>query len=274
MSFKDTVKKIPFTIKAYYFYVKVWNTLFRKQNIAMMHIGRVGSTVLGDMMNQHPLIFWDGEPFEKLMRIGSNKPNDFTERIIEASRNKQKTTIYCFATKFMPEQHLWEECIDMDLSSYITLLKEKKFNEFLFIKRENYLRQVVSVLVGRMKKEWHSQNRTDKVTKVRIDIDNYVAGFNLKLSLIDYFKRIDAQYQLLESLLKTDKILTISYENDIEKDPFVAYNKVCVFLKVANENPKISYRKTNPFLLEDMIENYDEVKQVLKETKYEWMLEN
>ena len=96
MSFKESIKKIPIAINGYHTYIKIWNILFRKQNVTMMHIGRVGSIVLGDMMNQDPKICWDGEPFEILLVSGSNKPKDFVEKIIKESRNKLVTPSILF----------------------------------------------------------------------------------------------------------------------------------------------------------------------------------
>ena len=273
MNLKEYIKKFPIAIKGYVLYIKVWNKIFRKHNVAMMHIGRVGSTVLGDMMNQHPKIFWDGEPFERLMMVGTNKPQDFVIQTLTESSNKQAVSIYSFATKFMPEQHLWKECINMNLSSYLAELKKLNIDKFIFIKRENYLKQVISVLVGRKKKEWHSQNKSTEVTKITIDILNYEAGYDLKLPLFEYFKRIDKQYELLENLIQPEKMLILSYEKDIEKDPFIAYNKVCEFLGIKNANPNISFKKTNPFSLKEMIENYNEVRSVLNGTKFSWMLD-
>ena len=270
----DAIKKNPLVRISYEFYKKLWNNFYRKQNVAMLHIGRVGSTVIGDMMNQHSQIFWDGEPFEKLMKSGTNKSVNFTKRIINKSSNKQRTPIHCFATKFMPEQHLWNECINMDLTSYIEVLKEMNYNKFLFIKRKNYLSQIVSVLVGRKKKQWHSENKTDKVTKIKVDVNNYKAGYELNLPLLEYFESIDKQYKLLGELVDEKNMITISYEEDIEKDPFIAYNKICDFIEIDNQEPIISYKKTNPFSLEDMIENFEEVELILMGTKYEWMLVN
>ena len=36
----------------------------QSKNIAMFHAGRSGSTVLGDLLNQNPQIFWDSEIFQ------------------------------------------------------------------------------------------------------------------------------------------------------------------------------------------------------------------
>ena len=272
MNLKKELVKVPLINSARLSYNRYWNTNHRKSMVAMMHIGRVGSTVLGSMMNQHSKIFWDGEPFERLMRSNKSNQERFVENVLNKSMHNSRSEIYCFATKFMPEQHLWEECINMNLEEYISLLNDMKIKDFILITRKNYLRQVISVLVGRMKKEWHSQKNTKKVTKVFINVDSYDAGYDLSLPLIDYFKRIDRQYDLLNEIVGSDKILKLAYEDDIEKDPHIAYNKVCSFLNVKNEKPQIKLKKTNPFDLKDMIENYEEVEKTIKGTKYEWML--
>lgn len=274
MNIKQQLYKIPVVRRLHYKYNEIKNKKIRQQNIAMMHIGRVGSTVIGDMMNQHPDIFWDGEPFEKLMRIGSEKPDNFVETTIRKSQNKQISKLFSFATKFLPEQHLWEECIDMDLESYIKLLQNMGFKRYIIIKRKNYLRQVISILVGEKKKKWHSKKEVNEATKINVPINNFESEYKLKLPLIDYFNRIDRQYSLLEEILNPDQVLIINYEKDIMNDPFKAYNKVCGFMGVKSLSPKINFRKTNPFLLNEMIDNFEEVKMSLKNTKYSWMLEH
>ena len=273
MNLKKELIKIPIVNICRISYNRYWNYKKRKRKVAMMHIGRVGSTVLGTMMNQHTKVFWDGEPFERRMHDNREQKNDFVQRVINESWHNSRSEIYCFATKFMPEQHLWTECINLNLAHYLDELKPLGFDDVIFIKRENYLRQVVSVLVGRKKKEWHSQNKTGLITQVKIDINNYEAGYHLKLPLLDYFNRIDKQYTLLNNLVKPNKMLVLSYEKDIEKDPFIAYNKVCDYLNINKENPKVSFKKTNPFELHVMIENYNEVYSVLHNSKYGWMLE-
>jgi hypothetical protein len=36
----------------------------RPGNVMMFHAGRSGSTVLGDLLGQHPRVFWDSEIFQ------------------------------------------------------------------------------------------------------------------------------------------------------------------------------------------------------------------
>ncbi|PJF28066.1 MAG: hypothetical protein CUN53_01670 [Phototrophicales bacterium] len=35
--------------------------------VAMLHLGRTGSTVLGDLLNQHPKILWDSEIYYRFL---------------------------------------------------------------------------------------------------------------------------------------------------------------------------------------------------------------
>ena len=39
---------------------------FRPGNILIIHIGRCGSTVLGKMLNEHPMIYWASELYEPI----------------------------------------------------------------------------------------------------------------------------------------------------------------------------------------------------------------
>ena len=41
---------------------------FSKGKIAMFHIGRSGSTVVANLLNNHPKILWDGEIYHKLIK--------------------------------------------------------------------------------------------------------------------------------------------------------------------------------------------------------------
>ena len=64
----------------------------------------------------------------------------------------------------------------------------------------------------------------------------------------------------------------LSYEDDILPDPKIAYEKVCGFLDLEVRNPKVNLRRTNPFDIHEIVENYAELEKTLKNTKYEWML--
>ena len=66
--------------------------------------------------------------------------------------------------------------------------------------------------------------------------------------------------------------MSLVYEEDIEKSPLTAYHKVCNYLKIEEQNPEINLKKDNIYKLNEVIENFDELENYLKNTKYEWML--
>ena len=63
------------------------------------------------------------------------------------------------------------------------------------------------------------------------------------------------------------------YEDDIlNAGPIVAYEKVCSFLWLSPSKVQVKIGRTNPFPLEEIIENYEDIVKTLSTTKYSWML--
>jgi hypothetical protein len=68
--------------------------------------------------------------------------------------------------------------------------------------------------------------------------------------------------------------LHLSYEEDIVADPLRAYSRVCEFVGIEPAAPRVDLVRTNPFSYDAILDNVDEVRAVLKDTKYAWMLDN
>jgi hypothetical protein len=248
----------------------VKNRSARKENVAIFHHGRCGSTVLGNLLTQHPLIYNGSEILHHFN--DHDKSYNNVKKYIDLKMYFQHTPYYCFETKFMSQQHLGANYINMPLAEYIKLLKELKFEKFIVIKRVNYLRRAISVMVGNINNVWHQKDASKKMTKVNIDLENYAFGDSF-LPLIKHFETMDQQYELLLQLLDTKNVLYIEYESDILANPLIAFTKACDFLKLEHANVQIDLKRTNPYSLSDLIENYTEVQLALKNTPYEWMLE-
>jgi hypothetical protein len=76
------------------------------------------------------------------------------------------------------------------------------------------------------------------------------------------------------ALLADKDVLQLTYEDDILKDPRIAYRRVCGYLGLEPCPAFVRHARSNPFRLDEIIENYDEVKQALSGTEFEWMLED
>ena len=76
--------------------------------------------------------------------------------------------------------------------------------------------------------------------------------------------------QLLSN--KSISFLKLNYEEHIENNPDRASQLVSNFLGVKFHEGRINFIKTNPYKIKDILSNYEEVKEHLKGTKYEWMV--
>ena len=177
------------------------NSVVRKKQVAMFHTGRCGSTVLGKLLKQNKDILWDGEIFEGAMvNRDANLSSNFVKNAIQYSSSKSVSKIYGFETKYLPQQHLSSNCLDLDLDSYISILEDLGFNYFIVLQRNNYLRRAISSHVGRQSGKWHSAEKTDKPHKVYIDVNNFQTGFT-KQTILEHFECIDRTYEKLRKKL-------------------------------------------------------------------------
>ncbi|MEN8239769.1 MAG: hypothetical protein ABFR53_11285, partial [Actinomycetota bacterium] len=76
----------------------------------------------------------------------------------------------------------------------------------------------------------------------------------------------------LRELLPPSDTLWLTYEDDIERDPSIAYRRVCGLFGVTPSDSEPALAQTNPFPMEEIIDNYDEIYELLDGTEYAWML--
>jgi hypothetical protein len=244
----------------------------RKTNLAMLHIGRCGSTVTAEMLAQHREVVWGGELFEEIKAPSNMTVERFARAHIENRAYSTLAPIYGFETKYLSGQHLSTERINLTLAAYLDVLRSLHFSKFALLHRRNYLRRAVSVTVGRAQGAWFTQQTPERPTKVHVDVDAFQTGSRVE-PLVELFQRIDEAYAEARRLLEHEDALYLVYEDDIEQDPTPAYRKLCELVGLEPGPASVRFGKTNPFAFEDMVENFEEVRAALRDTPYEWMLE-
>jgi hypothetical protein len=237
--------------------------------VAMFHVGRCGSTVLAKAINQHSLVRWDGELFEdvKSSTLGFQPTTRWVRAIIKFAVHRRACGYFGFETKSM---HFGPHCIAMSIAEYVSLLEDLHFTHFVVLTRSNFLRVLVSALVGVKTGAYHRASAPAAITRVRVDTEQPVGAWAPSLvGLLDEYQHF---YSQLDLVLKGRKVLHLNYEADIERDPGIAYHKVCRFLELEPEPFEIRLARTNPYSIEQMVSNFEEVAVVLRGTRYEWML--
>ena len=270
----NIVLRSPGAVAFYRSLVGLINDRYRKKRVAMFHIGRCGSTVLGMMLNKNSHISWGGEVFHRFMNIEREfvgKADQFVAHEIGWSGSASVSRIFGFETKFLPSQHLAGRCIDLTLPEYISCLSAMGFEDFIVLHRRNYLRRTISAEIGRKKQLWHTKKKTARPQRIELNLSSIKTG-ETQDHLLDLFRCIEKNYNDLSKLLSDDNTLYLTYEEDIMDDPEIAYNKVCAFLNIPAQKTEVQIVRTNPYAYEEMIVNFDEVEALLKDTEFEWML--
>lgn len=247
------------------------------EQVVMLHTGRCGSTVLADMLNQHPDIFWAGEIFARMTeRHPEVEPGPGAlDAVIEKSRRQGRQSgkrIYGFELKYQPHQHLRPEYLDLTVEESVSRLRRLAFSKFIVLHRENYLRQAISVQIGRQQRQWHAKATPSKPTPIELNLEAFRPPPR-QMSLLEEFRALEGNYEKLKQLLASDQVLYLSYERDIMDDPRHAYAQCCDFLGVPQDSPQITRARTNPFPYDAMVLNMPAVSALLRNTKYAWMLD-
>jgi len=236
----------------------------------MLHMGRTGSSVLADLLSQHYSIHWDGEVFienKKYLKFFYKDPI----RFLKYKMSQFSSPYYGFEVKGFVFQDL-ERIVHLALDDFLSEIEKLKFQHYILLFRKNYLRQYISVLQVRAGGKIQTTNKQTKPNKININL-NPVFYNDVKLTLVEYFNRLDQSLLEISNSFGKRHVLKLVYEDDIQQDPLIAYRKICKFLHLDDENPTLNFKRTNPFMINDMVENYDELYSALINTKYKWMLE-
>ena len=237
------------------------------------HFGRCGSTLLGNMLAAHPQMEWKGEVFhafhERADRSTAVKPFQTLEQLIAHSKHPH----FGFETKF---QHLDSNGLNLSLESYLSELKKLGFGKLIILRRQNLLRQAISVARGQATQKWHVSSKKQKpeMGLVELDIANVSLGGKNR-HLLDCFKFLEQTYldaSRLFARLEWD-CLQICYEKDLQQNPFDGYQLAVDYLGVPLVRPEISLQKLESRPIKKIVSNYSQLRDCLSGTEYEWMCE-
>jgi LPS sulfotransferase NodH len=251
-------------------------------SIALLHTGRVGSTVVAKQLEQHPDLTWDGEIFERLIdyRYRQQKA-DFAELLAEGLTPKEliqarmvvcSTKNYGLEIKVHPEQHLRKGVVNKSISECISMLRKIGFSKFIFLHRENYLRQRISATVAAAENQYFRE--TEKAQLSRVEIRPYSDFSNGETFLLQEFETMDRIGSEVRQKISGNDGLILSYEKDVLDNPKIAYSKICEHVGIRKIESKITLKRTNPFKINDMVINYSSIKKMIEGSEYEWMLDD
>jgi len=245
----------------------------------MIHLGRCGSTVLGDLLNQHHRIYWASELYAPILNQWQTRNAEgkivgqMPEDAVDLLRKNMRLALHRYFGFEIKPFHF--RLIGYSPESFLRHADSLGFTHFIFLNRKNRLRKILSSIVAHQDKSLYhvGPNANTRLAPVSINHNDVRIDSDAK-PLVAYLSDYDQQMHTLKELLKGKTTLHLTYEEDIQADPRIAYSRICEFLDLQPAEVSINYSKTNPFPVREMIENIEEVEAALHGTAYSWMLDD
>jgi LPS sulfotransferase NodH len=238
-------------------------------------VPRSGSTLLIKTLDSHPEIFCAGEIFYfsgktyhpehqyKFWRL------PFLSNKLHYLLNYPKLllTLNKFLNRFFLSTAPTTKAKGFKIMHYQTLYTPKLFNylkrnkvKVILLQRENILRNALSDLRARTTGIYHNEIGVEKVQlpKLKVEMQN----LEKKMEQIANTQKVMGKSVALLDTLK------ISYE-ELDGNWEETIKKILHFLNVSVLHLPASVKKLNPGKLEEMVENYDELRQWLSKKKFD-----
>ena len=222
------------------------------QKFIIVSHARSGSNFLLNSLNSHPNIIAEHELFAAHNRdIGVN-----FQPTLDKLYGERPTTAHAVGCKVF-YYHLNED--EWQKISEIPNIK------VIHLKRKNRLSMIVSMKVAFKTNQWGITNESERIEAERKQV--YLDYDYLRNS----FEKIKSWEDETEKLFDSSQINNIFYE-DLTKEYKQTINSLYDFLKVQQipiEQIKSKHKKQNPEPLNQLIQNYDELKAKFINTPWE-----
>ena len=251
----------------------------RSNVCVMFHVGRSGSTVLADMLDQLPDVISDSEIYtdyrdRDALRQRFANASEYTEtKIVSRRRLMHGGGTYLFECKF-------PDSVDMQLfpfgiEGYVGYVQSLGMQHAIMLRRRNLLRRFVSNRLATESGRYHwKPGEVPRLPRIELDVDRIAFGPGF-YTLLDAISLVEQEFGRLEQALRERGIvwLDLVYEDDIEPDPAIGYRKACAYLGIQAADVGPRYARINARPLSQIIANFDAVADVLDGTPHAWMLD-
>lgn len=239
--------------------------------LVMIHPGRCGSTVLGNMLHRHSSIRWDREVFTRLKRNpipidddGNVVWRDYMSFMIE--RCKLPNLGIDIKVRHIVKQKIFGE----DVKEAMAALTAAFDFEFIFLVRQNHLERWLSTAV--VQETSRFQYREGEVApQIDLPLPEVIKdrAYNVDAlpvnDWLDHVQAIDAE--LLQIATQRNG-LVLSYEEDILHDPRIACRRVLDFAGLEHEDVQPLFVKTDWRPLSKRLSNFSDLKRMLRPDHY------
>ncbi|MBV6477429.1 MAG: hypothetical protein HGGPFJEG_00168 [Ignavibacteria bacterium] len=219
--------------------------------------GRTGSTVLTELLNSHPGIFCDNEIFN----ISETKTKIKFPFVYIKSCSKRasfrRKPVYGFKMKI---EQLKNEHDYKNIGKFLKKLESSGW-KIIYLRRSNILNHTLSGLLSNKTKVFHLRNGKD------FSHEKFTVDCRHLMDVMNYFEQLEKQEE--ESLTNVSYV-NIDYESDLLDNSChqKTADRVFRYLGLESQPVKTSLTKIIPEKLSNIILNYDELREVVGNSKF------
>lgn len=252
----DQQRKYLNHLKGYLRLLVFWSTNPKTKFIIFTQ-SRCGSGLLATLLGNHPNIFIDGEIFNANRHFKVASLGLYLASRSRLARLKNKG-VYGFKLKL---HHLTDHHgLSLEQAkSFISSLHKDGW-KIIYLRRNNFLRRSLSSLAAQKRGVRHVHGEKDKLQKIYVDSDK----------LLNRIKISEQRVALDEKILQGIPYLLIEYEKDLldQTQHALSCRKIFDFLHITVVDVQTRLTRTSTDDLSKTIDNYEEIKKVLDNTKY------
>lgn len=248
-------RNIPMMFREWFVY-PAWllrNSRIPRNKFLIFAQGRTGSTLLVDLINSHPDVFSYGEIFNGEVIRQVRYPRIYAEALSSLS----KAPVCGFKVKIGQIQH------DQHKDPRQILLDFHRHGwRIIYLKRDNYLQHVVSDLLAEASTVFHDMDGSHANKRRKIHVDSN--------QLVQFMQLRETCQEQERQALRSIPHLQVTYETDLlgEEQQRRTCSRVFAFLQVDDHEASTVLHKVTAANLADKIENYEEVVDKLRNTRY------
>ena len=215
---------------------------------------RSGSTLLVNLLDSHPMIDCEGE----LILDPMFSPMSYLFKRQRTSRAE------VFGFKLQPHHFTYQNINNPE--SFLKGLAKLKYKTII-LKRRNVFRAALSLLYAINSGKFHRDNRFGEVQSDKIFIEPD--------DLLENIQWIEHNIELLDRYADSNPHMELIYEDDLLNN--VSHqgtaNRICDYLGIPKANVESNSVRLMPGDFSPYIENAEEIKEIIRKTKYARFLE-
>ena len=217
--------------------------------------GRTGSELLCNLLDLHPQVHCDTEIlFHHAF---------FPKLLIDGKCTACQKDVYGFKVKLYQLQ----DDQKLEPRQFLFDMLDNGW-KIIHLRRDNILRQVVSLIAARQRNSFHIKSKTKKTNSKKIEVDCH--------KILKEISQREAYQEEDFKVLKELPYLTVVYENDLlrEQDHQRTVDRIFEYLDIHSVPVQSNFVRLTPNYLSDLVENYDELVGVISQSKYAHFLTN